>query len=287
MPLAAHLRELRDRLLRAVLAIVAGTILAAFFYDQLLDFLTVPYFQAVETLEENGQDINEALTFSGIADPFTFALKISLVAGLVVSSPIWLYQIWAFIVPAMHRNERRWTILFCAIAGPLFIIGFITGYLVLPKGIELLMGFTPDFASNFNALPDYLAFVLRILLVFSVAFEIPLFVVLLSAMGAVSGAQLARSRAWIIVGTFVFAALATPSTDPLTMVVLALPMTLLFLIAEVIAHLVDRRRAKRAAAEGLAVSDDAMSEIVVERNLDDDRPSDLDDDETGGSRPAP
>ncbi|MGH1563134.1 twin-arginine translocase subunit TatC [Mumia sp. DW29H23] len=285
MPLAEHLRELRDRLLKAVLAIVAGTVLAAFFYDQLLDFLTVPYFQAVETLEENGQDINEALTFSGIADPFTFALKISLVAGLVVSSPVWLYQIWAFIVPALHRNERRWTILFCAIAGPLFIIGFVTGYLVLPKGIELLMGFTPDFASNFNALPDYLAFVLRILLVFSVAFEIPLFVVLLNAMGAVSGAQLARSRSWIIVATFVFAAIATPSTDPLTMVVLALPMTLLFLIAEAIAHLTDRRRAKRAAAEGLAVGDDEMSDITVEHQPEDDLPSDLD--TPDDPRPAP
>ncbi|WP_370613957.1 twin-arginine translocase subunit TatC [Mumia sp. Pv 4-285] len=285
MPLAEHLRELRDRLLKAVLAIVVGTVAAAFFYDQLLDFLTVPYFQAVETLEENGQDINEALTFSGIADPFTFALKISLVAGLVVSSPFWLYQIWAYIVPALHRNERRWTILFCAIAGPLFIIGFITGYLVLPKGIELLMGFTPDFASNFNALPDYLAFVLRILLVFSVAFEIPLFVVLLNAMGAVSGRQLASSRAWIILATFIFAAIATPSTDPLTMIVLALPMTLLFLIAEAIAHLVDRRRAKREAAEGLAVADDEMSEITVEHDLADDRPSDLD--EPDDPRPAP
>ncbi|MBW9205078.1 twin-arginine translocase subunit TatC [Mumia sp. zg.B53] len=276
MPLAEHLRELRDRLLRAVLAIVAGTVVAAFFYDQLLDFLTVPYFEAVETLEENGRDINEALTFSGIADPFTFALKISLVAGLVVSSPVWLYQIWAFIVPALHRNERRWTILFCAIAGPLFIIGFVTGYLVLPKGIELLMGFTPDFASNFNALPDYLSFVLRILLVFSVAFEIPLFVVLLNGMGAVSGRQLAGARSWIIVATFVFAAIATPSTDPLTMVVLALPMTVLFLIAEGIAHLTDRRRAKRAVAEGLAVSDDEMSDITVEHRLEDERPSDLD-----------
>jgi sec-independent protein translocase protein TatC len=148
---------------------------------------------------------------------------------------------------------------------------------VLPKGIELLMGFTPDFASNFNALPDYLSFVLRILLVFSVAFEIPLFVVLLNAMGAVSGQQLARARAWIIVATFVFAAIATPSTDPLTMIVLAAPMTLLFLIAEGIAHLTDRRRARREASVGLAgVSDDERSEIRVDHDPDDDRPSDLD-----------
>ncbi|MFD1827860.1 MULTISPECIES: twin-arginine translocase subunit TatC [Mumia] len=287
MPLAEHLRELRDRLLKAVLAIVAGTVLAAFFYDQLLELLTGPWERAIENLRDSGHPVDAKLTFPGIAEPFTFAMKISLVAGLVISSPVWLYQIWGFIVPALHRSERRWTALFCAIAGPLFIVGFITGYYVLPKGIELLISFTPDGVANLNSLSDYLSFVLRILLVFAVAFEIPLFVILLNAMGAVSAKQLASARAWIIVGTFVFAAVATPSTDPITMLFLALPMTVLFLIAEVIAHLVDRRRAKRAAAEGLAVSDDEMSEIVVERNLDDDRPSDLDDDETGGSHPAP
>lgn len=290
MPLAEHLRELRDRLLRAVLAIVAATIFAAFFYDQLLDLLTGPWERAIDNLRDSGHPVQAELTFPGIAEPFTFALKISLVAGLVLSSPVWLYQIWAFIVPAMHRNERRWTLLFCAIAGPLFIIGFVTGYYVLPKGIELLISFTPEGVSNLNSLSDYLGFVLRILLVFAVAFEIPLFVILLNGMGAVSAKQLAAARAWIIVGTFVFAALATPSTDPITMLFLALPMTVLFLIAEVVAMIVDRRRAKRDEALGLAgVADDERSEIVLAQNPDDDRPSDLDDEdeEPGGSRPAP
>ncbi len=290
MPLAEHLRELRDRLLKAVLAIVAATIFAAFFYDQLLDLLTGPWERAIDNLRDSGHPVQAELTFPGIAEPFTFALKISLVAGLVLSSPVWLYQIWAFIVPAMHRNERRWTLLFCAIAGPLFIIGFVTGYYVLPKGIELLISFTPEGVSNLNSLSDYLGFVLRILLVFAVAFEIPLFVILLNGMGAVSAKQLAAARAWIIVGTFVFAALATPSTDPITMLFLALPMTVLFLIAEVVAMIVDRRRAKRDEALGLAgVADDERSEILLTQDPDDDRPSDLHDEgeEPGGSRPAP
>ncbi|WP_262852601.1 twin-arginine translocase subunit TatC [Mumia quercus] len=290
MPLAEHLRELRDRLLKAVLAIVAATIFAAFFYDQLLDLLTGPWERAIDNLRDSGHPVQAELTFPGIAEPFTFALKISLVAGLVLSSPVWLYQIWTFIVPAMHRNERRWTLLFCAIAGPLFIIGFVTGYYVLPKGIELLISFTPEGVSNLNSLSDYLGFVLRILLVFAVAFEIPLFVILLNGMGAVSAKQLAAARAWIIVGTFVFAALATPSTDPITMLFLALPMTVLFLIAEVVAMIVDRRRAKRDEALGLAgVADDERSEILLTQDPDDDRPSDLHDEgeEPGGSRPAP
>ncbi|PJJ53487.1 sec-independent protein translocase protein TatC [Mumia flava] len=279
MPLAEHLRELRDRLLRAVLAIVLATIVAAFFYDQLLDLLTGPYLDAVERLQAAGHEVDAKLTFSGIADPFTFAIKISLVAGIVASSPIWLYQIWSFVVPALHRNERKWTLLFSAIAGPLFIIGFVTGYYVLPKAIEILISFTPDGVSNFNTLPDYLSFVLRILLVFGVAFEIPLFVILLNAMGAVSAKQLAGARAWIVIATFIFAAMATPSTDPITMLFLAVPMTVLFGIAEGIAWLVDRRRARdRAASEFGRYDDDEMSEITIERDPEDERPSRLDDD---------
>jgi sec-independent protein translocase protein TatC len=288
MPLAEHLRELRNRLVKSVLAILAGTIVAAFFYDQLLDLLTGPWERAIDNLRDSGQPVKAELTFPGIAEPFTFALKISLVAGLVVSSPVWLYQIWSFIVPALHRNERRWSLLFSAIAGPLFIVGFVTGYYVLPKGIELLISFTPEGVANLNSLSDYLSFVLRILLVFAVAFEIPLFVILLNGMGAVSAKQLAGARAWIIVGTFVFAAVATPSTDPITMLFLALPMTVLFLVAELVAFLVDRRRAKRDAEVGLVgVSDDEASEIRIERDVRDDMPSPLDDDDTGGSRPAP
>lgn len=270
MPLAAHLRELRDRLLKSILAVVAGMIVAAFFYDQLFDLLVGPWKDAVRTLHESGKDVDARLVFPGIAEPFTFALKITFVAGLVVSSPVWLYQIWKFIVPAMHPNEKRWTALFSAIAGPLFIIGFVTGYYVLPKGIELLLSFTAADASNYNSLSDYLSFVLRILLVFAVAFEIPLFVVLLNAMGVVSGAQLGKARSWIIVGTFVFAAVATPSTDPMTMTVLALPMVGLFLVAEVIARVVDRRRA-RASEEGDydRYADDEASPIDGPRDMGD------------------
>jgi sec-independent protein translocase protein TatC len=197
---------------------------------------------------------------------------------VVLGSPYWLYQIWAFVVPGLHAHERRWTRVFAAVAGPLFLLGVATGYYVLPKGIEVLIGFTPEALQNLVEFGDYFRFLTRMLLVFGVAFEIPLFVVMLSLAGIVSGKALGEFRPWIVVGTFVFAAVATPSTDPFSMLMLALPMTLLFLLSEGIARLIDRRRRRLAAAEGLAgLGDDVASPLRYERE--EVRPSRLDEED--------
>ncbi len=247
MPLLEHLRELRQRLFVSVLAIVVATVLAALFYDQLLALLQRPFEASVRPLAEE-EGINASLTITTVSGPLTLLLKTAVVTGLVAASPVWLYQLWAFVVPALHRSERRWTLLFTAVAGPLFMGGVLVGYYVLPKGIAILISFTPVDVANLVDLSSYLSFVLRMLLVFGVAFEIPLFVVMLNLAGVVSGRALGEHRPWIIVGTFVFAAVATPSTDPVSMLFLALPMTLLFVASEVIARFVDRRRARSAAA---------------------------------------
>ena len=189
-------------------------------------------------------------------------LKVSGLAAVVLGSPFWLYQIWAFILPGLHSNERRWTRIFAAVAGPLFIAGVAVGYYVLPKGLEVLIGFTPDSVQNLVEFSRYFSFFTRMLLVFGIAFEIPLFVVLLNLAGVVSGKSLGKHRPWIILGTFVFAAVATPSTDPFSMIMLAAPMAALFLMSELIARFIDRGRAKRAAADGLAgLSDDESSPL--------------------------
>lgn len=245
MPLVAHLRELRSRLVKSLVAIAIFTIVAWNFYEPLLDILTRPFEIAIGRLEDR-RTINAELTFTGVGEPFTFQLKTSLVAGLVASSPVWLWQIWAFIVPALLPKERKWSILFGIIAGPLFAAGIVLGYFVLPKGIEVLINFTPEIVSNLVNLGVYLNFVLRTILVFGIAAEIPLFVILLNLVGVVSGKQLAAYRPWIIVAIFVFAAVATPSTDPLTMLFLAVPMTILYGVSEVIARLLDRRKTARA-----------------------------------------
>jgi len=167
--------------------------------------------------------------------------------------------------------------LFAAIAGPLFIGGVLVGYYVLPKGIGILLDFTPQDVSNLVEVDKYLSFILRMLLVFGVAFEIPLFVVMLNLAGTVSGRALGRYRPWIVVGTFVFAAVATPSTDPISMLFLALPMTMLFVLAEVIARIIDRRRGTGSEGDYEAWEDDQVSPLDVRRDPADERPSRLDD----------
>lgn len=277
MPLLEHLRELRSRLFKAVLAIVVGAIGAAFFYDELFALLTDPFNDTIERLAEE-RDLEATLTINDVAGPFVLQLKISLVAGLVLASPVWLWQLWAFIVPGLHGHERRWSMLFAAIASPLFLAGVLLGYYVLPKGIGILLDFTPQDVSNLVEVDRYLSFILRMLLVFGVAFEIPLFVILLNLAGVVSGRALGRYRPWIVLGTFVFAAVATPSTDPISMLFLAAPMTVLFLISEVIARLVDRRR-RRTEPDYEQWDDDEASDLAVSRDPGDDRPSRLDDDD--------
>jgi sec-independent protein translocase protein TatC len=274
MALADHLRELRSRLLKVTLFLILGTSIAWFFYPQLFQMILDPYNQARLAL---GEEVTTAPYIAGVGGALLLRLKLCAIAALVLTSPLWLYQIWAFIVPGLHPHERRWTQLFSVVAGPLFLVGVATAYYVLPKGLTVLIGFTPGTVQSLIEFGEYFSFLTRMLIVFGVAFEIPLFVVLLNLAGVVSGKSLASHRPWIIVGTFVFAAVATPSTDPFSMVMLALPMTLLFLISEVVARTVDRRRAKRASSAGLAgIGDDEISPLASERDPDDVRPLPLD-----------
>ncbi|MEP7090428.1 MAG: twin-arginine translocase subunit TatC, partial [Nocardioidaceae bacterium] len=217
MALADHLRELRARLLRVVLVLLVAVVAALFFYDQLLAVVFDPYKTAIAQLPGT----KTIPTIGGVGGPLLLQLKLSGLAAVVVTSPYWLYQIWAFIVPGLHAHERRWTRLFTAVAGPLFFVGVAVGYYVLPKGLAVLIGFTPSGLTNLVEFGEYFSFMTRMLLVFGVAFEIPLFVVLLNLAGVVSGKTLGNYRPWIVVGTFVFAAVATPSTDPFSMLMLA------------------------------------------------------------------
>ncbi len=269
MALADHLRELRARVMIATVTLFVGMVVAWFFYDELNSLLLDPYRRAQETLEAQGVDTDPIV--SGIATSLLLQIKISALASVVVTSPIWLYQIWAFIVPGLHPHERRSTKLFAVIAGPLFVAGVATAYYVLPKGMEVLLSFTIADVQSFVELERYLSFLIRMMLVFGVAFEIPLFVVMLNLAGVVSGAALGAYRPWIVLGTFVFAAVATPSTDPFSMIMLAVPMTILFLISEVVARLVDRRRARADHLAGL--DDDEQSQL--DYRPDDVRRSDL------------
>jgi len=260
MPLAEHLREFRNRLFISVCAVFAGAVVGWIYYQELLNVLQRPLDSTIAQLERDG-DVDIRAVINSVAGAFMLQVKVALTAGIVLSSPIWLYQLWAFIMPGLHRRERKWTIIFVAIAGPLFVSGVLLGYYVLPKGLTVLLGFTPEDVSNLIDVRDYLNFILRILIVFGISFELPLFVVMLNLAGVVRARQLGRWRSWIIFATFVFAAVATPSTDPITMLLLAIPMTLLFLISEQIARFVDRRRGLDGEPDYDSFVDDEASPI--------------------------
>jgi len=237
MTLTAHLRELRNRLMISIGAIMLGGVIGIVYYEEIVEILQRPYNDAAAEL-----DLDAIVTIQGITAPFTFNLIIGLVVGVIVASPVWLYQIWAFVTPGLHQNERRWAIVFSITAGPLFIAGAALAFFVLPVGIKVLLNFTPDGVTNLNDLGTYLQFILRLLLVFGVAFELPVFLVLLNFAGVVTGEKLSRWRRGAIFAIFVFAAVATPTGDPITMLLLAVPMWILFEIAVVICKIRDKRR---------------------------------------------
>jgi sec-independent protein translocase protein TatC len=248
MTLFEHLRELRYRLVIAVGAILIGMIFSALFYPQLFDILRHPYDVAIANLKEKNPDQVTDLVNMGLTSPFTLALKVCMVSGLVLTAPIWLYQLWAFIVPGLLSKEKKWAMIFIGTATPLFIAGVVVGYLIMPKGITVLLSFTQDGVANLQNINDFLSFMLRLMIVFGIAFLIPLIVLMLNIVGVVKASQLAKARIYVIFGTFVFGAVATPSTDPFSMLALAVPMGALFLVAEAIAHVLDRRKARRVAA---------------------------------------
>jgi sec-independent protein translocase protein TatC len=257
MALTDHLREFRARLVRSALVLVVAFVVALYFYDPLLDFISKPYDDAVATLQN---EVDTELVATGIGAGLLLQLKLCGVTAVVASAPYWLYQVWAFIVPGLHPHERKWSRVVAAIAGPLFFGGVALGYYVLPKGISVLIDFVPQDVTSLVDFGAYFSFVTRMLLIFGVAMEIPFFVILLNLAGVVSGKALGRYRPWIVIGVFVFAAVATPSTDPFSMLMLAIPLQVLFVIAEIVARIVDRARG-RGSDSTEQWSDDEVSPI--------------------------
>ena len=170
---------------------------------------------------------------------------------MILTAPLWLYQLWAFIAPALHRKEKRNSILFIIAATPFFAAGAYLGYSILPVAVRVLFGFTPTALTNLVKFDDYLDFVLRVILLFGIAFELPVFLVTFNAIGFLSGRAILKPwRLWIF-GITVFIAGFTPSADPLSMIALAIPLIALYLAAGSIAILNDKRRAKKMIDSGL------------------------------------
>jgi sec-independent protein translocase protein TatC len=272
MTLIEHLYELRNRLFKASLGVVAGMAVGLFVSSDILAFLVRPYSEALRALHLP----QRALQQLGPADYLILQLKVGLYAGIVLGAPVWLYQLWSFITPGLHRHERRWAYAFVAVATPLFVAGAGLAYFVIAKGLEFLLAGTGAAAQAALEVTRYIDFVTGMMMLFGVGLEFPLIVMMLNLVGLVSARRLLSWWRVAVFLTFAFAAVVTPTPDPFGMIALALPMSLLYFAAVGIAFLNDRRKARTAQYAGLAddetsVLDDHPDEVEAAQPVEDAR----------------
>ena len=218
-PILEHLEELRWRLVKSAVALTLGAVIAFFFRDWLFELLESPYRKAIED--------TDALAQFQVTEGFSVAMRLSLFGGMLIASPILLYQLWAFVNPALTPRERKWTIPVVGALAVLFTGGVVFGYIILPRGLEFLLGIQGGLEPIIGV-GSYISLTLRFLLVFGLAFEFPVFLFAAAAAGLLSSPQLARGRRWAVLIIVVVGAVVTPTGDPLTLMALSVPLYLLY-----------------------------------------------------------
>jgi sec-independent protein translocase protein TatC len=278
MPLLDHLKELRNRLMKALffIALGFGIGLIPWVFYRVWAFVEHPFCSAVITgpagVRLTGcHKFGDVLTMTGVFDPFILRVQIAFFFGLIITSPFWFYQLWAFIAPGLYRREKKWTYIFVGTAAPLFLAGAAIAYFAMSRGLKYLLGLTPQHVVNLPPVGTYLGYFEAMLLGFGLAFELPLALVMLNLAGILTHERVRKWRRYMIFLVFVFAGIASPSPDPVTMLLLAAPCVVLVEVAEVIIWAIDRRRARRGSPYS-GLSDDEVS------------PLDLDDSMDGGNR---
>src|SRR5215472_237065 len=274
MPLMEHIRELRNRLVKACLALLIGMgigLIPAVF-NRTWHFVERPFCAAeIHTasghLEKGCRQIGDSLVINGIFDPFTLRIQMAFYVGLILSSPVWLYQLWAFIAPGLYSREKRWAYLFVAAAVPLFLIGSGLAYFAMGRGLHFLLGLTPYGVLNLPTISTYLGYFTAMVLVFGLGFEVPLIMVMLNFARVLTHERFRKWRRMMIFGVFLFAGVATPSPDPITMLLLALPCVLLVEVAELIIWANDRRLARRPSPYA-GLSDHELSPLDLDDSMD-------------------
>lgn len=242
MPWGVHLREARTRGIRAAVAFAVAAIVGFVFADAVMDVLREP----VEIIAQSRQ---ASLNYDSVTGAFDLRVKIALFTGIALSSPVWLYELLAFLVPGLTRRERRATFGFFAAALPLFLAGCATGLLLLPHMVEVLTGFAATEDTTILLASYYVEFVMKMVLAMGVAFVLPVVLVMLNALGVLSAATIIRGWRFVLIAIVVFSALVTPAADVMSMFLVAVPMALLFGLAMAIAWWHDHRA---TAAEGRA-----------------------------------
>jgi sec-independent protein translocase protein TatC len=258
MPLMDHLRELRNRVVKIALAIIAGAAVSWAFYNRIWAFIQRPYCQAVGYCQVNKP--GHSLILNGVMDGFYLHIKVAVIAGAIITSPIWLYQLWAFVAPGLYSREKRWTFAFLGTAVPLFGLGCFFAFLAMSRGLTFFLSMSGGFTNLFTA-DTYIGYWIAMIVGFGLCFEVPLFLVILNLARVVTHERFRKWRRMIIFLVFVFAGIASPSPDPLTMLMLGGVVAALVEVAEVLIYLNDRRYARRHPDLYAGLGDDELSPI--------------------------
>jgi sec-independent protein translocase protein TatC len=264
MPLLEHIRELRNRVFKAVLFIGIGAVVGWYLYPHVWHFIEAPYCKLKISHEAAVPGVTRPgcqLYVNGIFDAFFLRIKLAIIFGVILSSPLWLYQLWAFIAPGLYARERRWAYFFAGSAIPLFAFGGTLAYFAMTKGLRFLLDLIPNGVTPLITIDTYLGYMLAMLAIFGIAFELPLVFVLLNVAHVLTHERFAKWRRMIIFAVFAFAAVATPSPDPISMLLLAVPCVILVELAEVFAFFNDRRRARLEALEFAGVGADDLPSL--------------------------
>ncbi|MBG0567414.1 twin-arginine translocase subunit TatC [Actinoplanes aureus] len=261
MTLIEHVRELRNRLFIASIAVVAGLIVGFIISKWTFEILKAPYCDLPSSADQTGSC--EFITLA-VTDQLMLRLKIALWVGLLVGAPVWLYQLWAFVAPGLHRHERKWAYVFVALATPLFAAGAVLAYFVIGHSLAFIMEAGVIGEPTKLEVTSYVGFVMNMLLLFGAAFEFPLLLLMLNFTGVVSARRLLSWWRTVVFLSFAFAAIATPDPGPFGMTLLAACITLLYFIAVGVAFINDKRKG-RGKEIYAGLDDDEISPLAEER----------------------
>lgn len=263
MPLMDHIRELRNRVVKASLALIAGMVIGWVFFNPLWSFITTPYCHAITRCVPD--KIGATLVVNGPLDGFYLHIKVAFVVGIVATSPVWLYQLWAFIAPGLYAREKKYSYLFVGIAVPLFALGTWFSLLVMSRGLHFLIGLVPSNTAPLFTADTYIGYFMAMILGFGLCFELPLLLVMLNQIGVLTHERFRKWRRVMIFCVFVFAGIASPSPDPLTMLLLGGVCAALVEAAELAVLLNDRRRHRLHPDPYAGLADDELSPLDLGR----------------------